>query len=195
MLPPRLESERLILQPMKAEDAGTLLTYRSHPEVARFQDWHAESVSETAQFIKGHDGFDFGIPDTWYQIGIYLKSTHTLISDMGIHFLNAKTKAVEIGYTIAPKHQRNGYAFESVSRMIEFLFIDFGASMIIAVTDHKNHPSMGLLARLKFKNISLEHLPFSLELLPEEVSYALSKTRWDSVTGAKRTSEYILMSE
>ena len=64
MYPPRIESERLILQPMKAEDASTLFTYRSHPEIAWFQDWHADSVSETTHFIKGHDGFDFGVPDT-----------------------------------------------------------------------------------------------------------------------------------
>ena len=151
MHPPRLETDRLILQPLKEKDAGILFAYHAHPEVARFQSWHVKNASDALHFIKGHEGFDFGVPDTWYQVGIYLKSTPELVGDIGVHFLHENPKAVEIGYTIAPEHQRNGYAFEAVSKLLEFLFAEYGASTVIAVTDHQNQPSMGLLARLDFR--------------------------------------------
>ena len=178
MNPPRLESERLLLQPLNVKDANTLFTYHACPDVARFQAWHLKNESETLQFIKSHEGFDFGMPDTWYQLGINLKSTTELIGDVGIHFLHEKPKVVEIGFTIAPEHQRRGYALEAVSRLLAFLFSEFDVSTVIAVADHQNHPSLELLVRLNFEKTTQASLAFPFEIMPEEVIFSLSRTKW-----------------
>jgi len=98
-----------------------------------------------------------------------------LIGDIGLHFLDQNTKTVEIGYTIAPTHQRKGYAFEAVSRMLAYLFTILHTNIIIAVTDPQNHPSIGLLARLGFEKTAPESIPIDLELLPEDMVFTLSK--------------------
>jgi len=176
MNPPRFESERLIIQPMDITDAPNLYAYRSHPDVLRFQSMMFNNESEARQFIQNHQGFDFGIPETWYQLGIYLKPEQELIGDMGVHFLNENFETVEIGYTIAPAHQRNGYAFEAANRFLDFLFTDQYTNTVIGITDSHNHASIRLLARLKFQRTQPESLLFDFELLQDELVFTLSRT-------------------
>jgi len=178
MIPPRLESERLIVQPLNPADADTLFAYRSHPNVAKFQSWHPENELETLQFIQSHEGLDFGIPDTWFQLGVHLKPDIDLIGDIGLHFLKENPKTVEIGYTIAPAHQRKGYASESVSGILAYLFTVLQPILIIAVTDPQNHPSIKFLALLGFEKTAPESLPFTIEMLPEDVLFTLSPEKW-----------------
>jgi len=175
MNPPRLDTGRLSIQPIATSDANSLYAYRSHPDVTRFQSKMFTNELEALDFIRNHEGHGFGIPNTWFQLGIYLKPDMALIGDIGLHFLDQNTKTVEIGYTIAPTHQRKGYAFEAVSRMLAYLFTILHTNIIIAVTDPQNHPSIGLLARLGFEKTAPESIPIDLELLPEDMVFTFSK--------------------
>jgi len=175
MNPPHLESERLIIQPLRNTDAGSLFAIRSQPDVVRFQSVMFENELEAQRFIQNHEGFDFGIPNTWFQLGIYLKQNEELIGDIGVHFLDKNIQTVEIGYTIAPEHQRKGYAFETVSRMLAFFFTVPHTNMVIAVTEPQNHPSMQLLNKLGFAKSALESLPCPIEILPGDVIFTLSR--------------------
>lgn len=178
MNPPRLETERLIIQPMNITDAHNLYAYRSHPDVVRFQSMMFKNEREAQHFIENHQGFDFGIPDTWYQLGIFLKSEQELIGDIGVHFLNENIKTVEIGYTIAPARQRNGYAFEAAHRFLDFLFTNMNTNTVIGITDSRNKASIRLLVRLGFQRTEPESLPFDFKLLPDEMIFTLSRTMW-----------------
>ena len=175
MKPPCLETERLFVQPLSEADAKPLYTYRTHPDVTRFQSLMFKNESEALHFIQGHEGHDFGIPGTWFQLGVYLKPDMLLVGDIGLHFLDEDTRTVEMGYTIAPAYQRKGYAFEALRRILAFLFTVCKTKTVIAVTDHDNHPSIHLLAKMDFIKAIPETLPFDLELLDEEVVFTRSQ--------------------
>ena len=178
MNPPRLQSQRLIIQPMDVTDATTLYAYRSHPDVVRFQSMMFKNEREAQHFIQNHQGFDFGIPETWFQLGIYLKPEQELIGDIGVHFLDKNLETVEIGYTITPAHQRNGYAFEVVHKFLDFLFKDQNTNTVIGITNSQNRSSIKLLARLGFQSTDPVPLHFDFQLLPDELVFTLPQTLW-----------------
>ncbi|MGD9487190.1 MAG: GNAT family N-acetyltransferase [Calditrichaceae bacterium] len=114
---PLIETKRLILKALSRGDASLMYSYRSDPEVTRYQSWHPASEHEAESFIIETNKTDFNTVDTWFQLGVYLKSTGELIGDIGIHFLAPDNRQAEIGFTIAPKHQRKGYATEAVAQV------------------------------------------------------------------------------
>ena len=79
-----------------------------------------------------------------------IKNKNILIGDIGIHFLKID-RQVEIGYTLSPNYQGQGYAFEAVSSVITYLFSGLKKEMIIASVDKDNIKSINLLHKLGFK--------------------------------------------
>ena len=65
------------------------------------------------------DSFD--VNGTWFQLVICIKNSGIMIGDIGIHFLNDGFQ-VEIGYTVCPEYQKNGYALEAVHSVLNYIF-------------------------------------------------------------------------
>lgn len=146
-----LTTERLELRELAPEDAEALFAYRSHPDVARFQSWKPESLDDAHAFVaslKLHPPYTGG---TWRQLGIALRADGTLIGDCGIHVLKSDSRHAEIGYTIAPDHQRNGYATEAVRAVLGMLFGPLRMKRVGARSLARNAASKALLAKLGFR--------------------------------------------
>jgi [ribosomal protein S5]-alanine N-acetyltransferase len=58
--------------------------------------------------------------------------------------------AVEIGYSVLPRFQGNGYAGEMVRALVDWAFAQPDVSRIVAETTEENVPSVRLLRRLRF---------------------------------------------
>ena len=56
--------------------------------------------------------------------------------------------APEIGWTISPRHLRQGYAFEAAQASLEFVFNTLGWPRVIHVILHGNEPSIALARKL-----------------------------------------------
>lgn len=139
---------------MRPGDAKDLQAYRIEPDVAYFQSWDTDySMTEAAALVDEMAGADFGVRDTWYQIGIAFGEEDTLIGDIGVFFDANDRAEVEIGYTLARGHQGRGLASEALGLLLGYLETTRGITRIKAVTDIRNQPSRALLKRLGFKEI------------------------------------------
>jgi RimJ/RimL family protein N-acetyltransferase len=142
-----IQTERLSLRKLKPLDATALFSYRSLPEVFRYQLWQPAAVSDAAAFIAGTaDRVDD--PGTWYQLGIFRISRPELMGDIGIHFIDSDRGEVELGFTLAPLFQHQGYATEAVSAVIGYLFKELRKRCIMISVDPRNAPSRRLADRL-----------------------------------------------
>lgn len=148
MIPPVLKSERLTMKSLSHSDAEALVSYRSDPEVARYQSFSPETVEEARRFIAENTAF-FNQEDCWFQMGIYLDEE--LIGDIGIHFIGPENSQCEIGYTLSRSAQGKGYAAEAVSAVLCFLFAQLGKHRVTAGLDPRNVSSIKLLERLGFR--------------------------------------------
>ena len=179
MIAQRLQTERLILKPLKIDDTRALFHYRSDERVFKYQSWRPTEKAEAEAFIQKFAHGDFGAPDTWYQMGLYLQQTSQLIGDIGLHFLDVPSQSVEIGFTVAPAYQRQGYAFEAVREMLNYLLETLEKHRVIASVDPRNTASIALLEKLGMRKEA--HFRESLKVRGEwvdDVIYAILRNEW-----------------
>lgn len=141
-------TKRLEIRNIKPSDALSMYKYRSDPQIYKFQYWKPQSVQDVEDFICDKIAKTFNIPDTWYQLSIFIKGFPELIGDIGIHFIEADHLQVEIGYTLSIEHQGKGYASEAIEGVIDYLFHTYHKHRIFASVDPDNIKSIAVLERM-----------------------------------------------
>ena len=137
---------RLRLDALRDEDAEALFAYRNDPAVSRYQGWKPASVADAAKFIGAQHGVAPDTPGAWWQRAIRLRDSGELVGDLGLRFADDGT--VELGISLAPAHQRRGYAREAVEVMLDFVFGGLRKQRVIARVDPRNFMCMRLLEGL-----------------------------------------------
>lgn len=132
MEPLHIITPRLVIRDIDLINASDMLEYRGMESVQEFQSFRPENMDDIKRFIIENTSV-FNKENTWYQVGIFLEEK--LIGDIGIHFLGPENMQCEIGYTISPNFQRRGYAKESVSYVLEYLFGNLKKHRIFASLD------------------------------------------------------------
>lgn len=116
-MPAKIETERLLLERLKYEDAEEIFyAYASKPEATRYLSWAThQSIDETRAFLKyAVDSWNYG---TDFSYSIRLRNG-LLIGSIGIINENGK---VQLGYVISPNHWRKGYTTEACTRILSIL--------------------------------------------------------------------------
>lgn len=147
MQPPDITTDRLVLTPLTDADADALFSYRSLPEVGRYQSWEPARVEDAAAFIESVRAVGFDSPGTWSQLGVRLRETGELVGDLGVHFLEDGTQ-VEVGFTITPAVQGRGFGTEALAGLLDHLFNTLRKHRVSASVDPRNGPSLRLARRV-----------------------------------------------
>ncbi|MFN8177800.1 MAG: GNAT family protein [bacterium] len=179
MAPPEINTERLVLSPFLGSDAAALFDYRADPEVGRYQSWIPRSLADAQSFIDGVAATTFDTPGTWFQLAIRLRDSGVLVGDLGVHFPPAQPEQVEIGFTVAPRHQGKGYGTEAVIGLLGFLFESLRKHRVYASVDPENRRSIALLKRVGMKQEA--HFRKSLRFKGEwvdDVVFAVLASEW-----------------
>jgi len=141
-------TERLIIRRLKTEDAETIASYRSLPEVAEFQSWDTYSAKEAIDLIEELKNSNPTIENRWFQFGVENLQDGNLIGDIG--FLNNDENGKSwVGFTLNSKYWKKGFAKEAVEAVILHYF-DLGVLDVWASIDPKNNSSKKLLEKLGF---------------------------------------------
>ena len=149
-----LRSARLLLRRLQAKDAAAISAYRSLPEVARYQSWESFGPEDAARLIRGQAEAEPNIPGTWLQLAIIKTESGQLIGDCGLHCRKEDPRQMEIGITLSPEYQGQGYATETVCSLLDFAFGSLGAQRVIATTDAENLPAAAMFRRIGFRQES-----------------------------------------
>jgi RimJ/RimL family protein N-acetyltransferase len=148
----RLSSKRLVIRRFASGDAEAFASYRSDPEVARYQDWECPfPVSEARRFIASLHHLAPGTPGTWFQFAVGLAPSEALIGDVAIRTSRADARQAELGFTLAPAHQGQGYATEAVRTVVQYAFAKLAMHRVFSRTDARNLRAQRLLERLGFR--------------------------------------------
>jgi len=179
-----IRTAHLLLRPLQRDDAAAMFRYRADPEVARYQSWRPRSLAEIKRFIERNAAQAALAPDTWYQIGISAPDG-TLAGDIGIHVTD-EGRQVELGITLEPAAQRRGFATEALTALLDRLFRELGKHRVFASVDPRNHRSVALMERLRFR--AEGHFRSSLYIDHEWVDdlvFAMLQAEWLSRTAAR----------
>lgn len=178
----KIETPRLILNKLRADDDVALFSYRGDPEVARYQGWRPSTLAEVADFIARQASVDFGVAGSWYQLAIRDRESGELVGDFGIHFPKTKDETIEFGLSLTPKQQHKGIAREVMRAAIGRAFGSWGYRRIIGSVDPRNLPSVALVKALGFRLEAhhVESLYFRGEWV-DDMIFALLAREWPSV--------------
>ncbi len=147
-----LLTPRLSIEPLRLSDLDTFVDYRQDAEIARFQSWDTTySAEQAVVLIESQAGVKLPKEGQWLQLGIQDQISGELVGDLALHLVSESQSVFEVGFTIASRHQGQGFAREAASRLMSFLFSEIGAEKIVANTDRRNTASIRLLVSLGFK--------------------------------------------
>jgi len=174
-----ISSERLELRLIEIDDKYDIFSYRSEPEIYRYQSWKPVSVEDVHEFITNRIVREPNIPGTWLQLAIIIKGTKELIGDTGIHFIRSDPNQVEIGITIKKQRQGMGYAAETLTLVFDYIFLKLMKHRIIASVDPNNQASIKLMEKMNMRKEA--HFVKSVYIdskWVDDIVYAILEEEW-----------------
>jgi len=182
-----LETERLTLRQARADDAAAIQSYRSLPEVSKFQSWTTFDAADATRLVDDQSDLAIDTPNFWYQLVLVAKVSRSVIGDLALHFREDDHRQVEVGINLAPTEQGNGLAAEALQCVLNYLFGELGKHRVLAITDAANENAAALFRRVGFRQEGhfLDHVLFKGSY-GSEYLFALLAREWQ--TSASETS-------
>lgn len=144
------ETERLLLRPVREEDADFVLKLVNSPKFLQFiGDREVRSLKQATIYIRQK------MLSQLYRLGfghyaVIRKKDGVLLGTCGLHDREG-LEGVDIGFAFLPQYERQGYAFESAERLKKAALEDFGLRQILGITSKTNGASQKLLEKLGLK--------------------------------------------
>lgn len=179
-----LRTARLTLRRFRPGDAAALAAYRGQPDVAQYQSWTTFTPADAEELLAKQTNVVPDTPGTWFQLGIALVAGDALVGDCGLHYRADDPKQAEIGITLDPTYQGQGYAAEALTAVLDYLFLGLGKHRVTATTDAENTPAAALLERLGFRREGhfVQNIWFKGKW-GDEFAFALLRTEWEARRG------------
>lgn len=174
-----LKTERLTLRQARVDDAAAIQSYRSLPEVSKFQFWTTFDASDANRLVDDQSGLAIDTSGSWYQLVIIENTSQSVIGDLALHFREDDYRQVEVGINLTPVEQGKGLAAEALQRVLEYLFEELDKHRVIAITDAANESAAALFRRVGFRQEGhfLDHLFFKGSY-GSEYLFALLAREW-----------------
>jgi aminoglycoside 6'-N-acetyltransferase len=136
-------------------DLDSFVGYRQDPSIARFQSWEpAYPEHQARELIESQAGVFIPDKGQWLQLGIHNLVSDELVGDLALHSVVEGEGIFELGFTIAKRHQGQGFAKEAAAMIITHLVAEVGATKFVANTDRRNAASIAVLLALGFRRDS-----------------------------------------
>ena len=144
-----METNRLILRNVAANDAVIMHDYRNNEICARYQRGQTKDYDGIVALVERRKD-DVMSVDAPFMAAVALKETDEMVGEIVVM---PKDGTISLGYTFSYKHHRKGYAFEALTALINMLHKQYPEWDFISFTEPENEPSMALLKKLGYKDM------------------------------------------
>ena len=145
-----LETDRLVLRRLSAEDAEFILELLNQPSFLRYiGDKGVRTTEDAVRYIQtgpvaSYERFGFGL------YLVEMKETKVPIGMCGLLKRDTLPDA-DVGFAFLPDYWSQGYAFEAASSVMTYGRQVLGLRRIVAITSLDNDPSIRLLKKIGMK--------------------------------------------
>ena len=146
---PFIETNRLILRNVAAKDADIMYDYRNNEICARYQRGQTKDYDSIVQLVERRKN-DVMSVDAPFMVAVALKENDEMVGEIVVM---PEDGTISLGYTFSYRHHRKGYAFESLTALINMLHKQYQEWDFISFTEPENEPSMALLKKLGYKDM------------------------------------------
>lgn len=151
-----LHTERLLIRMLSARDREAFVAYRQISDVARYQSWTTDySAADADALLADQPTTSLPTPGGWMQLALIVPDTgdgEALVGDVAVGVDAAQPATYELGVTLAPAHQGQGYAQEALIAVIAWLMGEQGAHRIVMQGDARNDGVLRLMRRLELRH-------------------------------------------
>lgn len=148
---PVLETERLILRPMRAEDAADLKKWLGRDEVYTYWGRKVTGGEKNPESL-------FVDPRPWVKRklgkdmhwGVVLKNAGEVMGDVTINDVQ-NDRMASIGYRLNPDEWSKGYITEAVQAVVQYIFGQTHLQRLEATVDVRNLASVRVLEKCGFQ--------------------------------------------
>jgi ribosomal-protein-alanine N-acetyltransferase len=177
-----LTTERLLIRNLQPNDLADFHSYRSNPEVTKYQGFDVMNQEQAASFIDKMKDKAYGTPGEWVQYAIIDTQRQQLVGDCAIHIQQADNRMVEVGMTISHNEQKKGYAREAFIAILKFLFEKQNIHRVVETVDAENIASINLLKSVGFREEGyfIENIFFKGKW-GSEYQYAMLQKEWKAL--------------
>lgn len=150
-------TRRLLIRETVLADVPVLYHIGKEPGMEDYIKPMQPALEEEIEFMKAYIGFAY----SFYDYGLWTvleKESGQVIGRAGLFPSEILEDAVETGYMIAPKYQRQGYALESARAVLNYASDVLELSEVHLLSDVKNHASIRTAEALHLMYMgNLEH--------------------------------------
>jgi [ribosomal protein S5]-alanine N-acetyltransferase len=148
---PQLETDRLLLREIVAEDAPDLFAIHGNAEAMRwFGADPVTSLQQAHNLVEVFAGWRH-LPNPGTRWGIQQKADNRFVGSCGLFKWNRSWKSCVTGYELAPFAQGTGLMFEALSAILDWGFETMQLNRVEAQVHPQNIASIRLLQKLGFK--------------------------------------------
>ncbi|MBE6555668.1 MAG: GNAT family N-acetyltransferase [Ruminococcaceae bacterium] len=156
---PQLETERLLLRPMRVTDAQDMFEYAKSEEVTRYLLWRPHpDVAYTRSYLEYLAGrYRLG---TCYEWAVTLKQEKRMIGTCGFASISCPDNTAELGYVLNPRYRGMGLMPEAAKRVMRFGFDVMNLHRIEARYMVGNDASLQVMKKLgmRFEGVKRESM-------------------------------------
>jgi len=176
------ETARLVVRAMTATDVDTFVAYRADPDVARYQSWEDYTLERGRALVESMHGLRPGVPGEWYQLALEDKDSGELVGDLAACLDADEPRVMEVGFTLDPRHQGQGYGTEALLGLLTYAFGTLSLHRVFAVTDAENAAAAALLTRVGFRQEAhfVENIFFK-GAWGSELVFAMLDSEWRAI--------------
>lgn len=154
-----IETDRLILRPMRITDVDDLLEYQSDPEIVKYIPWPPRTrvqVIEAAEKTIATCTFDIQDENDYIVLvwelkngpGVENNEIGQVIGQSNMGLVSKRDSCANIGWVTHRGFQRQGYALEATKALMHFGFDALPIHRIIADIDTRNPESAAMAEKL-----------------------------------------------
>ncbi|HNX64708.1 MAG TPA: GNAT family N-acetyltransferase [Oscillospiraceae bacterium] len=149
MITPIIETDRIILRPLKISDAEVIFkSWTSDDDVAKYVSWPKHnSIQDTIGWLKSEEKSI--LSETNYTFAFVLKEGNILFGSGGITY-REDFGVFELGYNIMKKYWNKGLTTEAAKRIVEFAVQELKQTELLGRHADENTASEKVLKKLGF---------------------------------------------
>jgi ribosomal-protein-alanine N-acetyltransferase len=174
----RLETPRLVLRRLDARDEAVAIAHEQDRRIMRWirDQQPMEAIRERTQKILSPWS---GAEGEFLVMAVTPHDDDSMLGIVVARFASIADVTMEVGYRLHPDVHRKGYAFEAMSRWIDFLCDEQSVRKLTAWVAAPNEPSWRLLEKLGFSLEATfrEHMQLAGEWVDARVYGLLSRER------------------
>ncbi|WP_176736827.1 GNAT family N-acetyltransferase [Oligoflexus tunisiensis] len=155
-MPIQLESPRLILDEVTAQDVHAIHRYASDPEVVRYQNWGPNTFQQTEEFVQQVLQWQYENPRRYYVLAIRKKGQQRMLGAVSLE-IDEQLPYAAFGFSLARDMWGQGFATEAALRLITHVEERMPLTRLTASCDCRNVASQKVLRKCGFKSMGVIH--------------------------------------